>query len=120
MAEQLWAVMSGTTCTAVAVSNNAAFAQAQGWLGPYGAPLTFGIGSTTSDNGVTWVDPPLSPSQLNRTTIINNVANRQAQIQAWIAANPAGAVLTAAQTLALAQMLEGLCRLVLGQFEATT
>jgi len=56
----------------------------------------------------------------NQQTIQANILTRQAQIQAWIAANPSGAVLTAAQTLTLAQMLNGLCKLLLSQFTTTT
>lgn len=56
----------------------------------------------------------------NNATITANVLTRQTQIQAWIAANPSGAVLTAGQTLTLAQMLNGLCKLLLQQFSSTT
>jgi hypothetical protein len=56
----------------------------------------------------------------NQATITANIALRQAAIAAWIAANPSGAVLTAAQTLALAQGLNGLCKLLLQEFSSTT
>jgi hypothetical protein len=56
----------------------------------------------------------------NAATIAQNVAANQALILAWIAANPTGAVLTAAQTLALAKMLNGLCKLLLQQYGNTT
>lgn len=56
----------------------------------------------------------------NAATINANILIRQSQIQAWIAANPAGAVLTAGQTLTLAQMLNGLCKLLLGQYSSTS
>ena len=56
----------------------------------------------------------------NAATINTNVKSRQATIQAWIAANPTGAVLTAAQTLVLAQMLNGLCNLLLAEFGSTS
>ena len=55
----------------------------------------------------------------NAATINANILTRQSQIQAWIAANPAGAVLTAGQTLILAQMLIGLCKLLLAQYSTT-
>jgi hypothetical protein len=56
----------------------------------------------------------------NAATINTNVKARQATIQAWIAANPTGAILTAAQTLVLAQMLNGLCNLLLAEFGSTS
>jgi hypothetical protein len=56
----------------------------------------------------------------NAATITTNVKARQATIQAWIAANPGGAVLTAGQTLVLAQMLNGLCNLLLAEYGSTS
>lgn len=56
----------------------------------------------------------------NAATINTNVKARQATIQAWIAANPTGAILTGAQTLVLAQMLNGLCNLLLAEFGSTS
>lgn len=56
----------------------------------------------------------------NAATISANILTRQAAIQAWMTANPSGAVLTAAQTLTLAQMLNGLCKLLLQQYSSTT
>lgn len=55
----------------------------------------------------------------NAQTIATNVANNLAQVEAWIAANPAGAVLTAAQTLFLAKTLVGLARILLAEFSST-
>lgn len=120
MAEQVWAVMSGTTCEGLAVADPV-FAQAQGWLGPYtiGVNGPGGPGWTTPDNGTTWVAPTPTPAQQNEPTIVANILNRQSQIQAWITANPNGAILTAAQTLALAKMLNGLCQLLLEQYGTT-
>ena len=51
-----------------------------------------------------------------KTNIYANVTNRQNTIKAWIAANPNGAVLNAAQTLVLAEMLDGLCDILLAEF----
>ena len=56
----------------------------------------------------------------NQATILANIQTRQTAILAWIAANPSGAVLTAGQTLTLAQMLNGLCKLLLQQYGNTT
>jgi hypothetical protein len=55
----------------------------------------------------------------NSATIRADVLVRQGQIQAWIAANPGGAVLTPAATLILAEMLNGLCDLLLGLIAGT-
>lgn len=52
---------------------------------------------------------PIQPAQL----IAQSVAANLASIEAWITANPSGAVLTAAQTLFVAKMLAGLARLTL-------
>jgi hypothetical protein len=49
----------------------------------------------------------------NSATIQAHVLTRQLQVQAWIAANPGGAVLTPATTLVLAEMINGLCDLLL-------
>ncbi len=55
----------------------------------------------------------------NNATIAANILSRQSQIQAWLTANPNGAVLTAAQTRTLALMLNGLCQLLLTQYSST-
>jgi hypothetical protein len=47
------------------------------------------------------------------TTIQTDLLNAQATIQAWIAANPTGAVLTAAQTLVVIEMLNWMTELLL-------
>ncbi len=56
----------------------------------------------------------------NAAAINANILSRQSQIQAWLTANPNGAVLTAAQTRTLALMLNGLCQLLLNQYSSTT
>ena len=66
------------------------------------------------------VTPGSGTPAANAATIAQNVAANQALILAWIAANPTGAVLTAAQTLALAKMLNGLCKLLLQQYGNAT
>lgn len=45
-----------------------------------------------------------------------NLSTHLAQVEAWIIANPAGAILTAAQTLWVAQTLAGLIRLIINQY----
>lgn len=49
----------------------------------------------------------------NQATIQQRVQANLAILETWITNNPTGAVLTAAQTKVLAQMLVGLCRLLL-------
>ena len=53
-------------------------------------------------------------------TIQANIQAHMATIQAWIAASPPGAVLTAAQTLVLATMLYGIGLLLNQEFSSTT
>jgi hypothetical protein len=54
----------------------------------------------------------------NAATIRADVLSRQATLKAWMTANAAGAVLTAAQTLVVAEMLDGLCDLLLQLFSS--
>lgn len=62
----------------------------------------------------------ISRNQISNNNIIRaNVINAQSQISAWINDHPNGGILTEAQTLVLAKMLNGLCRLILHQFEST-
>lgn len=76
---------------------------------------------TDSKGNVTiLIVPGLGTPLAVQATVTANIATRQAQVAAWIAANPGGAVLTAAQTLTLAQMLNGLGKLLLQQFASTT
>jgi len=56
----------------------------------------------------------------NQQTITANLIAAQTTIQNWITANPSGAVLTAAQTLVVAKMLNGLTKLLLAQFSSTS
>src|SRR5271154_3959605 len=65
-----------------------------------------GIGWTFIGGG--WGAPAPNIPATNQNTILANLDAHQAQIAAFIAANPAGAVLTAAQTLVVAKMLNAL------------
>jgi hypothetical protein len=56
----------------------------------------------------------------NQTTIQANCAGHLATLQAWLAANPNGAVLTAAQAKVLANMLVGIYKLLQQDFASTT
>jgi hypothetical protein len=56
----------------------------------------------------------------NQQTIQTNVQANLATLQTWIAANPNGAVLTAAQTKVLARMLVGIYKLLAQDFANTT
>lgn len=74
------------------------------------------------DGTLVTVPAPGSPgatAMANQSTILADISARQSSIQAWITANPGGAVLTAGQTLTLAEMLNGLCDLLLGLFGST-
>lgn len=113
-----FAVLDGT---GTIINNVVICAPAQAlpaWLEIDGLSPVPGIGWTLVAG--TWTPPAVPVAQTNQATITQNVLNSQAQIEAWIAANPAGAVLTAGQTLVLAKMLNGLCRILLQQFSATT
>lgn len=63
---------------------------------------------------------PQGVLQANGATIQANVQAHMATISAWIAANPNGAVLTAAQTLVLAKMLYGIGLILNQEFSSTT
>lgn len=52
-------------------------------------------------------------AEASAAAIVTGINNNLATLQAWIAANPSGAVLTAAQTLVLADMLVGIGQVLL-------
>jgi len=56
----------------------------------------------------------VATGQANSSTIQTNLVAQLATIEAFITAHPGGAVLTAGQTLVLAQMLAGITRVLLG------
>lgn len=56
----------------------------------------------------------------NEATITANVQANMAIISTWLAANPNGAILTAAQTRVLAKMLYGIGLILLQEFGSTT
>ena len=116
MSETIYAVLNAgkTQIVNLVVCSNAAFATSQGWVGPVVPSATIQVGSTTPDNGVTFVAPVVPVTQANAQTIESNILAQIAQIETWIANNPSGAVLTAGQTLILAQMLAGIGRILLG------
>jgi hypothetical protein len=63
---------------------------------------------------------PRADTDLNADLIRTNVQTGLVQLQAWIAANPAGAVLTGGQTLVLAKILVGISKLLLADTATTT
>ncbi len=83
-----------------------------------------GVGWVTPDNGATWtMGPALLATQTlnaNAQTVHTNVQANLATLQAWLAANPNGAVLTAAQTRVLARMMVGIYKLLAQDFASTT
>lgn len=62
----------------------------------------------------------VDPAVANTQTIDQRVDANIATLQAWVAAHPSGATLTAAQTLTVANMLIGLGKLVRGALTDTT
>lgn len=60
------------------------------------------------------------PVTVNTTTVQQRVDADLATLQTWVANNPSGAVLNAAQTLVVAKMLVGLGKLVRGTLTDTT
>jgi hypothetical protein len=75
---------------------------------------------TASDGSqVSIFTPGANTPVANMLTIQANLLARLAAIEAWVAANPAGAVLTAAQTLALVRIVAGLVRLQLQDLSTT-
>jgi hypothetical protein len=56
----------------------------------------------------------------NRATIIANITSAANTVNSWIAANPTGAVLTAGETLVLAQLLNGIFKVLLEDFTSTS
>lgn len=82
--------------------------------GPDGTTVETMVDSANNRTAVTVPGPntPVANAQTVQTRVQANLAT----IESFIAANPGGAVLTAAQTLVLARMLAGLCRILLGEF----
>lgn len=56
----------------------------------------------------------------NRSTIIANITSGQTILNNWIAANPAGAVLNAAQTLVLAELINGIFKILLEDYTSAS
>lgn len=67
----------------------------------------------TARNHTVMTVPGAGTPAANQTTIQQRVQANLTILETWITNNPTGAVLTAAQTKVLAQMLVGLCRLLL-------
>lgn len=63
----------------------------------------------------TIITPGPNTPAANQQTIQQRVQANLAILETWITNNPTGAVLTAAQTKVLAQMLVGVCRLLLAE-----
>ncbi len=69
------------------------------------------------DHTVITTPGPGTPAA-NQTTINQNVIANLATLETWIANNPNGAVLTAAQTKVLAKMLVGVGRILLNKVDS--
>jgi len=93
-----------------------------GVVAEYGGQVAFlHDDGTKTPTDVANLIAPLNTAQAAAAAAIGNVSTIQARaladlttIEAWVNANPSGATLTGPQTLVLAKMLTGLCRLVLG------
>ena len=75
-------------------------------------------GWTVDATGMVWTNP-FVPIQANAAAIQTRVKANLTTLESWITAHPTGATLTAAQTLTVAKMLVGLCRLLLQEFDTT-
>lgn len=91
----------------VALCDDAAFAQSQGWTDIDAVTPQPGVGWTY--NGTTFTPPPVPVITINEQDTVAQVANDLKMILTWLANNPNGAVLTAAQTRVLARILANLC-----------
>lgn len=69
---------------------------------------------TTAEAATLAAQDALVVNDANRATIQANIQTHIGQLETWLAANPNGAVLTAAQTKFVAQTLIGTGRLLLG------
>ena len=76
--------------------------------------MTSSIGDVT-----TTYTPGPGTKVANQQTINQRVQANLTTLETWISNNPSGAVLTGPQTLVLAKMLVGLCRLLLNQTSTT-
>lgn len=106
-----YAVVTGNVVTNVVECADPVYAGKQGWVAITAAGPA--LGWTTANGGVTWTPPPPAVTVQNAATIEANLLAQLAQIETWITGNPAGAVLTAGQTLILAQMMAGITRTLL-------
>ena len=80
---------------------------------------TVEVMSDTKGNTVVLTVPGPGTSAANQQTILANIATLQGELQSWMTANPGGAVLTAGQTLVLAQMVMALFDIIFAQYSTT-
>lgn len=96
---------------------------ASGDLPTAGAPKVItglgGIDDATLQTAVNNASAAFVDLVADRATIVADLKSHLTSLQAWVAANPNGAVLTAAQTLFLAKSLIGLIYLQLEQYTTT-
>lgn len=100
-----YAIIESDLVTNIAEAE-AAYAESQGWLL---APDNVGPGYAYDTTTGTWTAPPVPVSVINQQETVTQVGKDLETILAWLAANPDGAVLTAAQTRVLARIIANLC-----------
>ena len=78
-------------------------------------PSGASIGPHSSSGGT-----PLTPAQQANSRVIgDNLRQNLLAMEDWILANPNGAVLTPVESLMMAQMLVGFCRLLINETTAS-
>lgn len=102
-----------------------AVTQTPGVIAQYGVIVYIHDDGTLTPTSVANLLAPLNTQQTADQTAAANIATITTRVQAnlntletFIANNPTGAVLTAAQTNVLARVLAGLCRLLLNEANA--
>lgn len=100
------------TTVANIVICDAAFAAAAGLVEIDNVSPQPGIGWTFVAD--VWTPLAIDPNQANEAVIATAIENHLLQLETWLAANPNGATLTAAQNAIVARMLVGIGRLLLG------
>lgn len=111
-----YAEITDGTVTNVAVCDDPTFAQQMGWVGPIDT-IDPQPGVGWSYDGTTWTAPAPPPPDY-AGAIKTALTTYISEIETWISNNPNGATLTASQTLLVARMLDGVCRLLLNMTQS--
>lgn len=103
----IYAEITAGTVTNITVCDDATFAATQGWTDIDSLDPQPGVGWTLA-NGA-WTPPSIPATTTNMADTVKQVRTDLAVILTWLANNPNGAVLTAAQTRVLARIMANLC-----------